>query len=434
MAEIELLMPSLGESVMEGTVLAWLKKEGDTIEEEESILEVATDKVDTEIPSLHGGVLTKIIVQEGQVAQVGKPIAVIKVDKEMEASASGNGNGHNTQTENINKAEKVAQDAIQEYSSIVARSEAIQLVSNADRFYSPLIRSIAKEEKVSQEELDQITGRGKNGRVTKEDLLTYLTNRQNKVSLSSTNGVNRPSITYNPQKDKVIEMDRMRKIIADRMLESKQISAHVTSFIETDVTNLMDWRKEKKQYFKEHFNVSLSINAIIMDAIAQTLKEFPILNASVDGNKIIYREDINLGMAVALSDGNLIVPVIRNADKLGISGIAATSYELAQKARKNELVADDLSGGTYSVSNIGTFNNVMGTPIIVQPQVAILAIGTAVKKPAVIETDEGDIIGIRNKMFLSHTYDHRVIDGAVGGSFLKELSERLENFDLNRAY
>lgn len=434
MTELELLMPSLGESVMEGTVLSWLKKEGDAIEEEESILEVATDKVDTEIPSIYGGTIKKILIREGEVAQVGKPLAIIEVEHVPDSEEDHDldsftlpENGSPNKVENTPK-----RDAIEGYSSIVARSESIVLNNGGERFYSPLVKKIAYEEGISQEELDQLHGSGREGRVTKNDILAYLPNRIKK-RINGTHGhIKSQPIDYDPERDEVVEMDRMRKIIAQRMIESQQISAHVTSFIEADVTNIIAWRKSKKQYFKDQFNVPLSINAIIMDAIAQTLKEFPVLNASVDGDNIIYRKDINLGMAVALSDGNLIVPVVKNADQLGIKGIAAKTFDLAQKARNNELTAEDLKGGTYTVSNIGSFSNVMGTPMILQPQVAIMAVGTAEKKPAVIETDEGDIIGIRQKMFLSHAYDHRIIDGAVGGSFVKSVADKLSNFDTTR--
>lgn len=434
MATFEMVMPRMGESIMEGTILKWLKEEGDFIEQDESVLEVATDKVDTEVPATHSGILKKILIQEGEIAKVGKAIALIENEN---ANGIDTTNGAEPTVEHgINDAKKVSgEEAVNERTqeSAVSRKPGNK---ETERFYSPLVKNIAKEEGISEEELQQIQGSGKEGRVTKKDMLEYLESPQrleNRKTGSSTEFLRKPSSSvHTNQGDEVIEMDRMRKMIASRMLESKEISAHVSSFVEADVSNIVHWRNKHKDKIKEREGESLTFTPIFIEAVAQAIKEYPMINISVNGNNIIKRKNINIGMAVALPNGNLIVPVIKNADQLSLLGLTKKVNELALKARTNQLKADDLADGTYTVSNIGAFGNLLGTPIIVQPQVAILAIGTIVKKPSVIETPEGDAIGIRHKMYLSHSYDHRVIDGALGGLFVKRVADLLESFDVNR--
>jgi 2-oxoglutarate dehydrogenase E2 component (dihydrolipoamide succinyltransferase) len=422
MALVELIMPKMGESIMEATILKWLKKPGDRIEQDESVLEVATDKVDTEVPSTHAGVLKEILAAEGEVVKVGKPIARI----ETEVSVSH------------------PQPMPEEPSSTPAVSVAPQTnghspvrTSPNKRFYSPLVKTIAREENISMEELESITGSGLEGRVTKKDILTYLEQRKLGAVVQATKGISTtttvrttpPSVSAD---DEIIEMDRMRKMIAERMVESKRISPHVTSFVEADVTNIVFWRNKVKDEFRKRFGESLTFTPIFIEAVVLAIKDFPMINIQVDGDRIIKKRDINIGLAVALPSGNLIVPVIKNADQYNITGLARMVNELASRARENKLRPDDLTGGTYTLSNVGSFGNVMGTPIIMQPQVAILATGAIQKKPAVIETPYGDAIAIRHKMFLSHSYDHRVIDGALGGSFVRRVADYLEQFDVNR--
>lgn len=422
MALVELIMPKMGESIMEATILKWLKKPGDRIEQDESVLEVATDKVDTEVPSTHAGVLKEILAAEGEVVKVGKPIARI----ETEVSVSH------------------PQPMPEEPSSTPAVSVAPQTnghstvrTSPNKRFYSPLVKTIAREENISMEELESITGSGLEGRVTKKDILTYLEQRKLGAVVQATKGISTtttvrttpPSVSAG---DEIIEMDRMRKMIAERMVESKRISPHVTSFVEADVTKIVFWRNKVKDEFRKRFGESLTFTPIFIEAVVLAIKDFPMINIQVDGDRIIKKRDINIGLAVALPSGNLIVPVIKNADQYNITGLARMVNELASRARENKLRPDDLTGGTYTLSNVGSFGNVMGTPIIMQPQVAILATGAIQKKPAVIETPYGDAIAIRHKMFLSHSYDHRVIDGALGGSFVRRVADYLEQFDVNR--
>ncbi|MEM9894740.1 MAG: dihydrolipoamide acetyltransferase family protein [Bacteroidota bacterium] len=441
MAAVEMLMPKMGESVMEGTVLTWLKQVGDTVEEDESILEVATDKVDTEIPSTQSGILKEILAQEGDVIEVGKPIAIIESD--------GAGLENATPIHQNGKEEEVAVEAqkILDQAMHAASSEqngSIPRTSESGKFYSPLVRSIAKEENISVAELEAIEGSGKEGRVTKKDVLAFLEDRketpriQPQKEVETATPVVQP-VSYQQQPvaiegaDEIIEMDRMRKMIAERMIASKHISPHVTSFVEADVTAMVNWRNKVKNEFLKRENEKLTFTPILIEAIVKAIKDFPLINIQVDGDKIIRKTAINIGMATALPTGNLIVPVIHHADQLSLVGITKKVNDLAKRARENKLKPDELQGGTYTVSNVGSFGNVMGTPIIMQPQVAIMALGAIQKKPSVIETAEGDLIGIRSKMYLSHSYDHRVVDGALGGMFVRKVADYLEAFDINRS-
>ncbi|WP_421877160.1 dihydrolipoamide acetyltransferase family protein [Marinoscillum sp.] len=432
MAQVEMVMPKMGESVMEGTVLSWLKNIGDSIEEDESILEVATDKVDTEIPSTHAGVLKEILAQEGDVIEVGKPIAIIETDGE--AASTPAETPAPEEKEAVETAEKIMETA----SSAVA-SDPIPSKSG-DKFFSPLVRNIAKEEGISLGELEKIDGSGQDGRVTKKDILAYVKDRQNGSSTSApAPAASTPASRPAPQpmpvtvsgEDEIIEMDRMRKMIADRMVASKQISPHVTSFVEADVTVMVNWRNRMKNEFKER-GQALTFTPIMIEAVVKAIRDYPMINVQVDGNKIVRKGEINIGMAVALPTGNLIVPVIHRADQLNLVGLTEKVNDLSRRARDNKLKPDDLQGGTYTVSNVGSFGNVMGTPIIMQPQVGILALGAIQKKPSVVETPQGDFIGIRHKMFLSHSYDHRVVDGALGGMFVRRVADYLEQFDKDR--
>ncbi len=425
MAQVEMVMPKMGESIMEGTILSWLKKEGDHIDQDESVLEVATDKVDTEVPSTHSGILKEILAKEGEVVEVGKPIAIIITeDKENTEGPS-------------QKAEPLAGDEENVDATQPAQHQAAQTVqmsskATSDRFYSPLVRNIAKQENIDTNELDRIAGTGQGGRVTKKDILAYIEGGRKQSPLTqSTLDNGAPTIAISGE-DEIIEMDRMRKMIAQRMLDSKRISPHVTSFVEADVTNVVSWRNRVKNIFKEREGDSLTLTPIFIEAVVNALKDYPMMNISVDGDKIIKKKNINIGMAVALSNGNLIVPVIKNADNLSLAGLTKKVNEIVRKSRNNGLTADDLSGGTFTISNVGSFGNIMGTPIIVQPQVGIIALGAVVKKPAVVETPNGDAIAIRHKMFLSHSYDHRVVDGALGGMFVRRVADYLERFDVKQ--
>lgn len=431
MALVEMVMPKMGESVMEGTVLSWLKKVGEEIEEDESILEVATDKVDTEIPSTHAGVLKEILAQEGDVIEVGKPIAVIETDGEA-SSEDNTSEPAEVEITAVEEAEKIMESAISTASVTEIPSKS------GNKFFSPLVRNIAKEEGISIDELEALQGTGKDDRVTKNDILAYVASKKTgKPTTVSSNGhASTPTPTQAPVvvsgEDEIIEMDRMRKMIAERMLASKQIAPHVTSFVEADVSEMVSWRNKMKHTFMERDGQILTYTPIIMEAVVKAIKDYPMINIQVDGSKIIKKKNINIGMAVALPSGNLIVPVIHNADQLNLVGLTQRVNDLAKRARENKLKPDDLQGGTYTISNVGSFGNVMGTPIIMQPQVGILALGTIQKKPAVIETPQGDFIGIRHKIFLSHSYDHRVVDGALGGMFVRRVADYLEKFDKNR--
>mgnify|MGYP003683410213 FL=1 len=428
MASIEMTMPKMGESVMEGTILSWLKKVGDPIDEDESVLEVATDKVDTEIPSTHAGVLKEILAQEGDVIQVGKPIAIIELLTEGDEPLTIRPTETTEPTEQKNRVDV---DKAMDLKS----PDTLLKNPKKNRFYSPLVRNIAKQEQIDLSELENITGSGKEDRLTKQDMLNYISTRN--LQSDSVDGilespVDHTSLTIS-REDEIMAMDRMRKIIASRMIESKSISAHVTSFVEADMSPIVSWRNKFKEKFKATSGQSLTFTPIIIEAVVKAIKDHPMINIQVQGDQIIKKSHINVGVAVALPSGNLIVPVIKNAELLDLKSLVIAVNDLAHRARANTLKPDELDGGTFTVSNVGSFGNVMGTPIIMQPQVAIMAIGAIQKKPAVIETPEGDFIGIRHKMFLSHSYDHRVIDGSLGGGFVRRVADYLEKFDINRS-
>lgn len=427
MALIEMVMPKMGESVMEGTILNWLKNVGDKIEQDESVLEVATDKVDTEVPAVFGGILKEILAQKGDVVQVGKAIAIIETEQDVKSSES---------TPQPAKAAVETPKVEETPTSATVKEPSAPIKPSGERFYSPLVLNIAREEKIPLQELENLPGTGKDGRVTKNDILAYVEKRktapqQQTNTTASASSASKPAKSINGNIE-IIEMDRMRKMIAERMVESKRIAPHVTSFVEADVTNIVHWRNKWKNHLMDKEGVALTFTPIFIEAVIKALKDFPMVNISVEGDKILVKKDINIGVAVALPSNNLIVPVIKNADRLNILGLTKQINDLARRARANKLTADDLSGGTYTVSNVGSFGNVMGTPIILQPQAAILALGAVQKKPAVVETPQGDTIGIRHLMFLSHSYDHRVIDGALGGMFVKKVADYLEQFDISR--
>lgn len=434
MALVEMVMPKMGESIMEGTILKWLKNVGDRIERDESVLEVATDKVDTDVPSTHAGVLKQLLAEQGQVVAVGSAIAIIDT-----GGGEKQGTGNREQETVVKKEERA---------EVRVAAETPKEKPQSGRFYSPLVLNIARQENISMTELDTIPGTGKEGRLTKTDIFSFIETgkrvahtttathqekeplQQEKKEVPEQNSV-KPASSLNGNVE-IIEMDRMRKMISERMVESKRISAHVTSFVEADVTNIVYWRNRMKQDFMEKEGAALTLTPIFIEAVVRAIRDYPLINVSVEGDKIIVKKDINIGIAVALQNGNLIVPVVKNADQLNLIGLTKQVNDLARRARANKLTADDLSGGTYTVSNVGSFGNVMGTPIIVQPQCAILALGAVVKKPAVIETPHGDTIGIRHMMFLSHSYDHRVIDGSLGGMFVRRVADYLQAFELNR--
>ena len=439
MAEYKLLLPSMGEGVMEATVIEWLFKEGDFVAEDDSVVEIATDKVDSDVPTPVSGKIVKILVEKDQVAKVGEPIAILEIQGEETADAQP----ESDEKEEENKEEIVEDkvvDLLEEPFKIVPISMPVSIEGMN---LSPLVRSIIQEENITEEELKSIQGRGLEGRITKEDILEFVSNRGNAKPAQQPKAVesnassapkpvqaSAPAVTAN-EGDEIIQMDRMRKIIAENMLLSKQISPHVSSFIETDVTNIVKWRTKNKSSFEKREGEKLTYMPIFVRAVVKAIQDFPMINISVDGDKIIKRKNINIGIATALPDGNLIVPVIKNADQLSLSGLAKAINALVDKARNKKLSPQDIQGATYTISNIGTFGNLMGTPIIPQPQVAILAIGAIVKKPAVLETPQGDVIAIRQKMFMSHSYDHRVVDGSLGGLFLKRVNDYLEEFDLH---
>lgn len=441
MAQVELIMPKMGESVAEATITSWLKEVGDTIEADESVVEIATDKVDSEVPSTAEGILIKKLFNEGDVVQVGQAIAIIGAEGETVADTSGN------KPQEEAPAPVIETPIVSENTTVVAPviAEKIEKTSATGKFYSPLVRSIAKKEAISLNELETINGSGKDGRVTKKDILNYLPNRTQEAATATpalSNGVAKPvaQIKTEPKQvsvsigagDEIIEMDRMRKLIASHMVMSKQTSPHVTSYVEADMTNIVNWRNKVKNEFLARENEKITFTPILIEAIVKAIKDFPMINISVDGDNIIKRKNINIGMATALPSGNLIVPVIKNADQLNLVGLTKAVNDLAYRARNNKLTPDDIAGGTYTVTNVGSFGNVMGTPIINQPQVAIMAVGAIQKKPAVVETPTGDAIAIRHKMFLSHAYDHRVVDGALGGMFVRKVADYLEEFDVDR--
>lgn len=445
MAIVEMVMPKMGESIMEGTVLSWLKAEGDTIEADESVLEVATDKVDTEVPATHGGVLKEILVQEGDVVAVGAAIAKIETEAGAEVEATPVEAPSVPAAESVPASNGKAQTTVLAESAVASNGHAVTLdAPSSGRFYSPLVMNMAREENIAMTELELIPGTGREGRVTKKDMLAYLKSRTSTPAAPATVTAPAPTpvkaVDRAPQpmpvsvsgQDEIIEMDRMRKMIAERMVDSKRISPHVTSFVEADVTEIVFWRNRVKQSFKEREGEPITFTPIFMEAVINAIKDYPMINVQVDGDNIVKKRDINIGMAVALPTGNLIVPVIHNADQYNLVGLTKKVNDLARRARENKLTPDDLQGGTYTISNVGSFGNVMGTPIIMQPQVGILALGAVQKKPSVIETPSGDAIAIRHKMFLSHSYDHRVVDGSLGGMFVRRVADYLERFDLNR--
>lgn len=459
MARVEMVMPKMGESIMEGTVLKWLKKVGDRIEADESVLEVATDKVDTEVPSIHAGTLTEILAQEGDVVAVGAAIAIISTGAEAEAPATRPAAGGPAAAIAATVAEEVQIAA--QVPHVPTGTAAPAASANGARFYSPLVLNIARQEGIAMAELEAVPGTGQEGRVTKKDILAYVQQRATAPAAApqpaaqpSANGAVKPAAPSAAQpaapaatpapaapkaapsvsgNQELIEMDRMRKMIAQRMVDSKRISPHVTSFVEADVTELVKWREANKDAYKKRHGEALTFTPLLLQAVVRAIQDFPMINVSVDGDYIIKKKDINVGMAVALPTGNLIVPVIHNADQLNLHGLTKKVNDLANRARHNKLTPQDLEGGTYTTSNVGSFGNVMGTPIIMQPQVAILALGAIRKKPAVIETPQGDLIGVRQFMFLSHSYDHRVVDGALGGMFVRRVADYLEQFDVNTA-
>ncbi len=436
MSQFEIVMPKLGESITEATITKWFKKENDQIEEDDALLEIATDKVDSEIPSPVEGKIIKLLYKEGDVVPVGKVIAIISLD----GSDAGNETTAETSTE-PQKAEPETKQAEQP----VKASEP----QKSSRFYSPLVKNIAKQENIPLEELESLPGSGQNGRLRKEDVISYVENRtkgaapqakpqsetkKETAEAPQTAPAEKPKVSVSVNaEDEIVEMDRMRRLIADHMVMSKQVAPHVTNFLEADVTNLVLWRNKVKDEFQAREKEKLTFMPVFIEAAAKALKDFPQVNASVDGYKIILRKKVNIGVAVALPTGNLIVPVVKNADHLNLLGLSKEMNRLADSARNNKLGPDDIQGGTFTISNFGTFKNDMGTPIINQPQVAILATGNITKKPAVVETPTGDIIAVRHKMFLSLTYDHRVVDGALGGAFLRRIADYLENFDINRS-
>ena len=446
MAQFELILPKMGESVAEATITTWLKDEGDFIEAEESIVEVATDKVDSEVPSPVSGTLVKIISNVNDVAQVGAAIAIIETEGSGETEATTESVPAPAPAPEVEKvaAEIETQVAAAAQTVAPAAPNAPIAKNSNGRFYSPLVRSMAKEEGIGQAELDQIKGSGKDGRVTKKDVLAYLEGGRTAPASTATPAPvtapaapKAPAATATPSitpsaGDEIIEMDRMRKLIADHMVNSVQTSPHVTSFVEADMTKVVLWRNKVKKSFQEKHGEKITFTPIIMEAIVKAIQDFPMINVSIDGSNIIKHGNINVGMAAALPSGNLIVPVVKNADQLSLLGLTKAVNDLANRARNNALKPDEISGGTYTLTNVGTFGNLLGTPIINQPQVAIMAAGAIVKKPAVVETPEGDLIAVRHKMFLSHSYDHRVVDGALGGMFVKRVAEYLEAWDMNR--
>ena len=449
MSQSELIMPKMGESIMEATILKWLKKEGDAVALDEAVLEIATDKVDSEVPSPFEGVISKILYQEGDVVEVGKPIAII----------SGEGGETVIEAQPIEKpvqqeAPVVQETVVRETAAPVQHTTVQSNAGDANRFYSPLVLNIARQEGVSMAELENIPGTGKDSRVTKADILAWVRNKTNGTVQQQTTTVveevkQEAPVTQTVEKKEttvqtntstsvvggnveIVEMDRMRKLIADHMVMSKHTSPHVTSFVEVDMTNIVEWRNRIKKRFEEREGQKITYTPIFIEAVTKAIKEFPGVNVSVDGYNILYKKDINIGMAAALPSGNLIVPVIKNADRMNLVGLTATVNDLASRARQNKLKPEEIQGGTFTLTNVGSFGSIMGTPVINQPQVAILAVGAIKKRPMVLETPQGDVIGIRHMMYMSMSYDHRVVDGMMGGSFLNRVAQLLEGFDPNR--
>ncbi len=451
MAEKPIVMPKMGESIAEATIIRWLKNEGERVEKDEPIVEIATDKVDSEIPSTEAGILVKHLYKDGDVVKVGESVAMIDTASGASAAAPAPASAPAPVAE-VPVTVEAAVSAIE--NQIQAAQTSAEPVSNADgtRFYSPLVLNIARAEGVSMTELEAMPGTGKEGRVTKADILAYVSNRGNQPAIVATPAATvaaapaavsapaaaapakvevKSSVSLNPG-DEIIEMDRVRKLIADHMVMSKHTSPHVTSFVEADVTNLVNWRNRVKDSFKKREGENITFTPIFIEAVAKAIKDFPMINVSVDGSSIIKRKNINVGMAVAQQNGNLIVPVIKNADTMNLLGLTRAVNELANRARIGKLTPDEIQGGTYTLTNVGSFGNVLGTPVINQPQVAIMAVGAIRKKPAVLETEYGDVIAIRHMMYLSHSYDHRVVDGALGGMFVRRVADYLEQWDVNR--
>ncbi len=444
MANVELILPKMGESVAEATITSWLKSEGDTIEAEESVVEIATDKVDSEVPAPADGVISKILVEEGAVAQVGQAIAIIETE--------GSSSESSQPVVQAVKEEEIEVPGVVELEATAINANLDNDYNSSERFYSPLVKNIADKEHISMAELEGIKGSGQGGRVTKNDILNFIENRAQQNATAPTAAEtqtikkeSKPAETKSTKTEtvdlsskdfggevEIIEMDRMRKLIADHMVHSKSTSPHVTSFVEADVTNIVNWRNKHKKAYEQREGEKLTFTPIFIEAIVKAIKDFPLINISIEGDKIVRKKFINVGMATALPSGNLIVPVIKNADSLNLVGLSKSVNALARKARNNKLAPDDISGGTYTISNVGSFGNLMGTPIINQPQVAIMAVGAIVKKPAVLETEHGDVIAVRHKMFLSHAYDHRVVDGALGGMFVRRVADYLEQWDMSR--
>ncbi|WP_207420884.1 dihydrolipoamide acetyltransferase family protein [Desertivirga brevis] len=456
MAQFELLLPKMGESVAEATIVKWLKQPGDTIKEDEAVVEIATDKVDSEVPSPVAGVLISQLYQHNEVAQINSVIAIIKTEGEEKEEK---------RVEQVFEQPTAIKDLPGADVIIPPHSESPKIappsapaIKQGFRFYSPLVRSIATEEGLSQQELDSIEGTGAEGRVTKQDVLEYVRSKNagqgssaKELDVDQNNTSKQEATTQEYQYpierrlskehqpviniglgDEIIEMDRMRRLIAEHMVMSKEVSVHVTSFVEADVTNLVKWRDKIKSAFEKREGQKITFTPVFIQAVAKAIKDFPLINVSVDGTRIIKKRDINIGMAAALPSGNLIVPVIKNADQLNLVGLSRAVNDLAKRARGNKLQPDEVKDGTFTITNIGPFGNIMGTPMINQPQVAILAVGSIQKKPAVLETEHGDVIAIRHKMYLSMSYDHRVVDGALGGMFLKRVADYLESWDLNQ--
>ncbi len=451
MADFNLVMPKLGESIQEATITKWLIKPGDMVEEDDVLLEIATDKVDSDIPSPVAGKVLKVLYAENALVPVGEVIAIINTEGKGEVTQQQNapaasGELSTSATQPADGAEVPDQNKIKDSGKTEQKRAATESSRDSSRFYSPLVMSIAAKEGISTEELNRVQGSGENGRVRKQDVIQYLETRGQKKTESGKETVSsEPPTTQSNQKapakpavalqagDEIVQMDRMRKLIADHMVMSKQTSPHVTNFIEADVTNLALWRERHKDAFQKREKIKLTFMPVFIEATAKALKEFPGVNASVDGDRIILRKNVNIGIAVALPSGNLIVPVIKNADQKSMVGLAVDLTRLSDAARGNTLSPDDIQGGTFTISNFGSFRNITGTPIINQPQVAILATGNIEKKPAVLETPSGDVIAIRHKMILSLSYDHRVVDGALAGMFLRRLADILEEFDMNRS-
>ncbi len=445
MARIEIPLPTMGEGVIEATLTKWLVNIGDHVEEDDSLVEVATDKVDSEIPAPQAGVVKELLVNEGDVSKVGTPLLILEIE---------NGNEEIDETLVLEEVKRLTIEEEQKEpvnKEDQANKTKIQTpgFSSSGKFLSPLVRSIALEEDIPFEDIENIQGTGKNGRITKNDLINYIENRKATTIIDEIPAPKKDEPQIAPKineqisveskivtsgSDEIIEMDRIRKIIADRMVASKKTSPHVTSFIEADVTNLVLWRNKVKEEFFQKENQKITFTPLFIEAASKALRDFPMINISVEGNQIIKKRNINIGMATALPSGNLIVPVIKNTDEKNLIGLVKSVNDLADRARKNKLNPDEISGGTFTITNFGTFQNLTGTPIINQPEVAILGVGAIIKKPAVIETETGDAIAIRHIMILSLSYDHRVVDGALGGMFLKRIAEYLENFDLNKSF